>query len=254
MRSTTQGAGNVVDSSLVLYLDAANRMSYPGSGATWFDMSDYKNHFTLVNAPTHTGGSLYFNSVAYNQKAQCVNTTFGNWGTSSFTIEYVLNLAGESGYKPTVIMKRYGAVLPGGTDRSGFSIVESTPGNGAGQFLVQSTSNQWIETNRSPAYDITNTIVHCTHVFERNNGGVSNTGSSYLNGSLRSSINRATFTIPPYDVQSTITTNTQLMYNQGENRYIKGALHLIRAYNRALTAAEIRENYIALQPRFFTVP
>jgi hypothetical protein len=49
--------------SLIVYLDADNISSYPGSGTTWYDLSGYGNDATLSNVTTDTAlsGSLYFN-------------------------------------------------------------------------------------------------------------------------------------------------------------------------------------------------
>ena len=52
------GGPNIIDDGLVLYLDAGNRKSYPGSGTTWFDKSGRGNNGTLINGPTFNTGSL----------------------------------------------------------------------------------------------------------------------------------------------------------------------------------------------------
>ena len=39
----------IVRDNLVLYLDAANTKSYPGSGTTWKDISGKGHHGTLIN-------------------------------------------------------------------------------------------------------------------------------------------------------------------------------------------------------------
>lgn len=44
----------VITQGLTIYLDAANRASYPGSGTTWFDLSGNGNNGTLVNSPAYT--------------------------------------------------------------------------------------------------------------------------------------------------------------------------------------------------------
>ena len=50
-----------VTDGLVLYIDAANSRSYPGTGTTWHDVSNYNNHGTLsdegIGWPTGTSGS-----------------------------------------------------------------------------------------------------------------------------------------------------------------------------------------------------
>lgn len=51
---------------LVLYLDAANTKSYPGSGTTYFDLSGIGNDSTLVNGVTYSSsnkGILVFDGV-----------------------------------------------------------------------------------------------------------------------------------------------------------------------------------------------
>lgn len=57
-KSTAEGAGGTVKDSLILYLDAANRNSYPGSGNTWNDLSS-----TVANG-TLASGSVYSNTNA----------------------------------------------------------------------------------------------------------------------------------------------------------------------------------------------
>ena len=56
---------NVVEDGLMLYLDAADPKSYPGSGTTWFDLSGNGRHATLRNysagLPSHsTNNNGYF--------------------------------------------------------------------------------------------------------------------------------------------------------------------------------------------------
>jgi hypothetical protein len=56
----------VVTDGLVLYLDAANTKSYPGSGTTWNDLLQSGVNGTLTNGPTFTsanGGAIVFDGV-----------------------------------------------------------------------------------------------------------------------------------------------------------------------------------------------
>jgi hypothetical protein len=53
----------IVTSGLVLYLDAANTRSYPGSGTAWNDLTVNGNNGVLTNGPTFNssnGGSIVF--------------------------------------------------------------------------------------------------------------------------------------------------------------------------------------------------
>ena len=47
------GPGMVTD-GLVLCLDAADSLSYPGSGTTWYDLSGQGNHHTIVGSPSYS--------------------------------------------------------------------------------------------------------------------------------------------------------------------------------------------------------
>jgi hypothetical protein len=64
--STLSGGPNIVYDGLVLYLDAANRISYPGSGTTWTDISRTQSNSTLINGPAFNadnGGNIVFDGT-----------------------------------------------------------------------------------------------------------------------------------------------------------------------------------------------
>lgn len=57
---------SIVRDGLKLCLDAADKNSYPGTGATWYDLSGNNNNGTLVNSPTfdsNNGGSILFDGI-----------------------------------------------------------------------------------------------------------------------------------------------------------------------------------------------
>jgi len=57
----------IVTSDLILYLDAGNPVSYPGSGTTWYDLSGNNNNAVASGTPTYTatnGGGFNFNNDA----------------------------------------------------------------------------------------------------------------------------------------------------------------------------------------------
>jgi hypothetical protein len=63
VRTITSG---IVTEGLVLWLDASNKPSYPGSGTTWIDLSGNNNNGTLVNGPTYSstnGGIINFDGI-----------------------------------------------------------------------------------------------------------------------------------------------------------------------------------------------
>jgi hypothetical protein len=79
---------DINENGLVLYLDAANRNSYPGSGTSWTDLSGNSNNGTLTNGPTFSSnnlGSIVFDGTNdYVIDSSTVNIPTGN---SSRTIQ-----------------------------------------------------------------------------------------------------------------------------------------------------------------------
>ena len=59
-------APKISTNGLILYLDAGNTKSYPGTGTTWVDISQSGNNGTLINSPTFNssnGGGIVFDGV-----------------------------------------------------------------------------------------------------------------------------------------------------------------------------------------------
>jgi len=59
----TSGPG-IVKEGLVLLLDASDKLSYPGTGTTWYDVSGFSNHCSLPNTPGHYGTYFTFNGTS----------------------------------------------------------------------------------------------------------------------------------------------------------------------------------------------
>jgi hypothetical protein len=78
-----------VQSGLQIWLDAGNSSSYPGTGATWTDLSGNGNNATLVNTPTYSssdGGYLDFDGV--NQYATLYGFSGSLFSTSDWTVQF----------------------------------------------------------------------------------------------------------------------------------------------------------------------
>jgi hypothetical protein len=232
--------GSIVTSGLVLALDAADRNSYVAGSSTWFDISGNSNNFTLINSPSFDGQRISFNGT--NQRGDCINTTFGNFGTGSFTLEYVLFTNGSgSNTFPAVIMKRFAVTNIGAgsgwVDRifeNVFYAQDSNPGGVRGNVL---------EINYTTPR---NQINYITQVISKSSSGLITSGSTYINNVLTATANRTWIGNGSVDNGNTV----RLMYSDGEGGYLSGSLYLVRAYNRALSASEITQNYNAVKSRF----
>ncbi|MCA0229887.1 MAG: hypothetical protein LCH91_05445 [Bacteroidetes bacterium] len=86
---------------LVLYLDAGNTASYPGSGTTWTDLSGAGRHTTLQNATysSNNGGVIQF-SGGSTSKAEVSSLSFVN---STFTVIHAAKYLTTSGRTMTAV-------------------------------------------------------------------------------------------------------------------------------------------------------
>jgi hypothetical protein len=212
-----------VTDGLVLALDAANRKSYPGSGTTWTDLSSRGNTGTLQGSPTYSstnGGSLVFNGSS--QYVNCGNAT--NLQITVGTISAWFNANnGNSGYNGIIakqnawglfvadnVLKTYDWGAAGGAERN----TGITVGNSTWNYA---------------AMTFTETV-----------GTPSNNAIVYLNGSpvLTTTVKHSNHTV---QVQIGEANAGQLF---------GGNIAQASIYNRALTAAEIQQNFNALRGRF----
>jgi hypothetical protein len=83
-RYITSAPAGVDTNGLIMYLDASDSVSYPGTGATWYDITGNENHMTLINGPVYVsdGQASYFSFDATNDNASFVlNNTLSSTAT-----------------------------------------------------------------------------------------------------------------------------------------------------------------------------
>jgi hypothetical protein len=248
---------DIVTSGLVLNLDAQNYYSYPGSGTTWTDLSGNNNTGTLTNGPTYSsanGGSLVFDGT--NDYAEVItrNTNLEFQPTlpySSFC--WVYNLTNVGG---TIIsnMQNTGT-YPGWdlylqTNEIAAHLISSWSTNAikvAISFDFSANANKWVNigytyngTSPANATDALNSI------------------NFYLNGVLMTTGKNNSSGADGFNTTSeTITYNTSQRLRVA-SRWTSGAastpgvfsMSNCLLYNRALTAAEIQQNYNATKSRY----
>jgi hypothetical protein len=103
---------NIITDGLVLYLDAANPKSYPGTGTVWSDLSGNGNNGTLTNGPTFNPRDIQ-SEISFDGTNDLVNfnnrTAFDIGINHDFTFEYLIkfnpsktqhDLFGFPGYNP----------------------------------------------------------------------------------------------------------------------------------------------------------
>jgi hypothetical protein len=209
---------------LVLCLDAANSKSYPGSGTIWTDLSGNGNNGTLVNGVGYNSGnlgSLVFDGVddyVTLGTASLLNTTLN--GNTNWTILYWVNPQndgrildrGNIGQDPT-----------GSLELNVRSISRNNTFGGSSSLSTNIVNTGWNFVGLSR----TSSLLH----------------SWYLNGTFSNS----TQTTESYD-GSGIWKIGRRAFNTSS--ILQGNIAQVSIYNRALTAAEIQQNYNATKSRY----
>jgi hypothetical protein len=220
-----------VTNGLVLYLDAGNTKSYPGTGTAWTDLSGNANNGILVNSPVFSsnyGGILSFNGT--NQYADCgYNSIIYNL-TTNFTIE--------------VWVMWTGAVATTGNGQWMVANVDVS-GTIGGFQLGYIPSIGFILSTYGNIQDVRYNIVPTINTWYHFVGTKSSTlgYALYLNGvSVASNSILTAAGVAP--------SNLRIAQRQRDNTYFPGNIPLLRVYNRALSATEILQNFSALRGRF----
>ena len=221
----------IVSSGLVLNLNAGNASSYPGTGTTWTDLSGNSNNGTLVNSPTYSsnnGGYLTTNGTSNYITIPDNSTLDSNTTTVSVWFQYTTVTAdGGSGYG-CLISK----ADPAGTF------------NGWNIYIHSNVISAQIKNTITPT-DLTGTTISTGTWYNVTLISVSGgTSYLYLNNSLLSSASTVTYTV---------TTSQPLRIARAIDTfwsYFGGNIGQVLQYNRALSTAELTQNYNVTKTRF----
>ena len=217
---------DIVKDGLVLWLDANDKTSYPGSGTTWADLSRGGNSGTLTNGPTYNsanGGSIVCDGVDdFISGSTLTNLLNGSTTLTLIIWVYPTNLNNTSGspYKTLV-------------DTPSRNLSLWIGANGQGQYYgIGGASNSYnVNFNwENNKWQMVSIIVTATNgQIIKNNYVVSETtlrGNNYTE--------RVTFGNNPS--------------SGGGN--LEGRYGNILLYNRALSVAEVLQNFNATKARF----
>jgi len=220
---------DIIESGLVLCLDAANKNSYPGSGTTWTDLTGNGNNGTLTNGPTYSSanmGSIVFDgtndyvNMGISTYCNLINISVSVWIKVTSTSLYFL-----SRYFNTTSFNGFFMYYDVASTKFGVDGRESSA-----TYLSRPTINTYPLNNW---YNVTWTKS-------------ANIWSIYINGSL--------------DVSSAVGNGTtsfsnNIMWIGGylgtiDQYYSGGNISNVQIYNRALSATEVLQNYNATKSRF----
>ena len=224
----------IVTDGLVLYLDAANTRSYPGTGTVWSDLSRSGNNGTLINGPTFNsanGGNIVFDG-SNDYISTNTNSSLTQAGNTQFTVDVWVK---KSASNKDMLLGPWD-----NSNRKGWFVQWFTDGNlyfgiTNGAFNYNYVSVSW-----------QNQCFNLTGVFDGSLLTNQNIGKIYVNNILQNTTNSGNMltSVPAGLVEVSIGRLTNY------SSYATGNITMVKIYNRALSASEISQNYNATKTRF----
>ena len=230
----SKGGPDIVENGLTLFLDASNIRSYPGSGTTWSDLSGNGNNGTLTNGPTFSAGNL--GSIVFDGTNDYVTVA----NASSLNPSNGISVSVWVKFTSTINNTRQMLVEKHTSPGSGWwfagennKIVWLILGTSGGEKYIDLTNNtsliSGIIYNIVGTYDATGSTLKL-YVNGRDDGGTILGGGSGLSSS-----------------SNPLIIGKQHNWGNGPSSITMFNTSL---YNRALSAAEVLQNYNATKSRF----
>jgi hypothetical protein len=254
--SPSNSLNGLVTSGLVLALDAGRTLSYPGSGTTWTDLSGNGRNFTLFNPSFYSYSSANGGSIGFTRTLPPTAETGGyaeHTGSGALAVAtYLYNshtteiwarindrtptnynanetLSALFVYRGFHSMFYYGASSLSYNIWNGISEQASSPALTLGTSGTDIIQGQWF---------------HTVAVRSGNNLSI------YINGVLKGTTSNINTSGGSGGTTNTIRMGMANPSNEDFSWHTNANVAAARMYNRALTAAEITQNYNALKSRY----
>jgi hypothetical protein len=213
------GGPDIVTSGLVLHLDAGNTKSYPGTGNTWYDLSENNRNGTINGSPAFTNG--YFDITG-----DATYVSIPNSGlvprTNDFTYSCWINFDSVDGLDTIFENGSWTDTLLFRYQTNAFNVYSE--GALRGSFAWTAALNTWVNI-----------------VFKRESGVC----SAFVNNNVIGS----TFSMN-IDI-NLANSNLWLMRSQHiTGQYTNGKISIFSIYSKALSNTDIQQNYNALKGRY----
>jgi len=221
----------IVTNGLVLCLDAANSLSYPGSGTVWTDLSGNGNNGTLTNGPTYSSANR--GSIVFDGSNDYVLTTRPSQIIASGAISIALWAKWTTSGNTTSTIQTLVDNNHAGSPNRGF-VIQDRPD--LSKILTFSVRPSGVGARSNAIIGDNN-----WHFIVGTND--TSTSALYIDGVLNAT------TVESGGIPS-VTNNISIGYWQGGTRYMNGIIPQVLIYNRALSASEVQQNYNATKGRF----
>jgi hypothetical protein len=235
---------DIVRKGLVLLLDAGNKISYPGRGTKWYDLSGNQNHARMVtygsSLPVFQNNGFYFNGNT--SKAAFVCPSFRNLlNKKELSVFVWCKTINGTGRQYAVDTRGAGSVGSGagiGFDNPSayktFTFVDSVAGYDESSAPTTFQNNTIYQLGVSKSFAGTAISILDTD-------SVTKISPTLANNSLTAAdINLGPYTIGVYSGG----------LSSQDNYWWKGEIYLVMMYDRDLSQAEITQNFNALRGRF----
>lgn len=217
----------LVQGGLTLNVDAGNPYSYTGVGFDWYDVSGNSYICTLINGPTYSNGAIVFDgtndfvdltypySVPIAASGNAVRSMF-TWVRTTSTGNQAFISTGTAANSQSFNLVKYGSYIG-----------------------VMGYNNDYYPSTGNAGILITDGVWHYI--------GVTFDGTNlrmYVDGILDNTSGTLTY--------STTGQNNFIgkSSHTGNENYTNGSMGMVHVYNRALSGAEVLQNYNATKGRF----
>jgi hypothetical protein len=218
----------IITNGLVLYLDAANRNSYPGSGTTWTDLSGNGNNSTLTNGPTFNNSNM--GGIVFDGVDDYVNFYAPNLNNIA-VIEMWAKIT--SGYTNKMMFGWLQYDIYCNFGNMGYNTYNAGDVYGISESTV--TNLQLVNNWKHYIFEMRSDVAYTNNKIYIN--GVSQTLSQQIGS--ENSANR-----------NFNSGNGRIASSRNDLYPMPMTCGLFKVYNRALTATEILQNYNATKSRF----
>ena len=215
----------IISDGLVMFTDAANPRSYPGSGTTWLDLSPGRWTGTLQGSPTYSSNNLGFFTL--NGTTQFVSTNTNISMTTGTLIAWIWRNGAQDAYDGILYSRVASTVsIAGLSTFSDPTVLSYTWNNSAATF------------NWNTGLTIPNQAWSMVAV---------SVGSATSTAYVNLSRNSQSF------VPSAMTLTSGFAIGrdtEGTGRFFNGRISVAMVYNRALSDSEMETNFNALRGRY----
>ena len=246
----------VTDGLLVCY-DAANNKSYVSGGATINNLvgptAGNVSPLSVFTSSNH--GALNFRSGSY------INTNYTQSGVNEYTIEAWVktNNDGTTGQLQSIVQNRGQQYATDGGFSLGLVGTGFGPPATAGNlFFILDADGIGVGPNSSQTYNDGNWH-QLVGVLEHMNNGVTLDGTAaatymklYADGQQLTP--QGYWNNSSKNAPFTGNGSTKIGWHESANLYFSGSIAMVRLYNKALTAAQVLQNYNANRGRYLEWP